>query len=114
MRMIISEEGKNAILKEILKENNYQEMSKLVNKYLDANFVRADKAEVDALGKPSKKQYVLWKDSNGQPLDQQLLTDKDLFYIAQDRFKNILGDRDERDKFLKNALINWYYGTNKW
>ena len=114
MRMIISEEGKNAILKEILKENNYQEMSKLVNKYLDANFVRADKAEVDALGKPTKKQYVLWKDSNGQPLDQQLLTDKDLFYIAQDRFKNILGDRDERDDFLKNALINWYHGTNKW
>jgi hypothetical protein len=47
-------------------------------------------------------------------LDQQLLTDKDLFYIAQDRFKNILGDRDERDDFLKNALINWYHGTNKW
>jgi len=115
MKITISERGRKAILADrLLRENNYQEMSKIVNRYLDGNFVRADNLTRDGLGKPERQQCVLWKDSNGQPVDDNPVTDQDLFYILQDRFKDMISDKDERDKFLGSAIRNWYHGTNKW
>ena len=32
----------------------------------------------------------------------------DVFDITQDHFKNILGDKKERDGFLKQAIKDWF------
>lgn len=100
-------------LDKLIKENSYQEKFQAISNYLDDTFVRADKNVMGAQG-PELRQYCLWKDGNGQPLDTQLLSDRDLFYITQDKFQDILADKDERDRFVIQSLKNWYHKTNKW
>jgi hypothetical protein len=57
-------------------------------------------------GRPEIKQVVAWLDDYKQIV--KTLTDVQLFYIIQDQFKNILSDKESRDKFLKQVIKDWY------
>ena len=67
-----------------------------VKKFLDDNYLR-----------PISKNYVVQVDR----IDKQVvkaLTDVQLFYVVQDKFRDIIGNKYERDKFLKQVIKDWY------
>ena len=45
--------------------------------------------------------------ANKLPTDTQMMV-SDVFDITQDHFKNILGDKKERDGFLKQTIKDWF------
>ena len=57
-------------------------------------------------GQPENTEVVIMTGSNGKVL--KTLSDVQLFYMVQERFKNILSDKNERDKFLKQVIKDWY------
>jgi hypothetical protein len=96
----------NAILKEEIEGAGWGDKVLTVKKYLDANFVRADSTIMGKDGQPTQQQVVAWTDKNGKIL--RTLSDVQLFYMVQEKFKNILPDKKERDNFLKQVLKDWY------
>jgi hypothetical protein len=78
----------------------------VVKKFLDDNFARATTPAMGKNGLPETQGIVVWLDDNKNPV--KTLTDVQLFYVVQSQFKNILADRDERDKFLKQVIKDWY------
>lgn len=78
----------------------------VVKKFLDDNFVRATTSEMGENGLPETRGIVVWLDDSKKPV--KTLTDVQLFYVLQSQFKNIISDRDERDKFLKQVIKDWY------
>ena len=78
----------------------------VVKKFLDDNFVRATASEMGENGLPETRGIVVWLDDSKKPV--KTLTDVQLFYVLQSQFKNIISDRDERDKFLKQVIKDWY------
>ena len=45
-------------------------------------------------------------DKNKQPL--KYMTDKELFYLMQDKFKTMYPDKSVRDNIIKQLIIQWY------
>lgn len=88
--------------------SNYVDPRKvlLVSKYLDDNFVRASIPTVGADGYPSTMKIVGMKGTDGQVMRN--MSSKDLFYLLQDKFKGIYGDKNKRDSFLKQVMTDWY------
>ena len=37
------------------------------------------------------------------------MTDKQLFFMLQNKYQKMFADTDERDKFLKQIIKDWYY-----
>lgn len=103
----ITERQERLILKTILNEEYGGLSDKVgeVKKYLDDNFIRMTTLEFKD-GEPQNTEVVAWADKNKQPL--KLLTDVQLFDLIQEKFKNILSDKEERDKFLKQIIKQWY------
>lgn len=94
----------------IINEQNhaYADASKvlIVKRFLDKNFVRGNVSELSDEGYPILKGIVGLKDANGQTVKN--LTDVQLFYMLQDKFKNIMPDNESRDNFLKQIIKDWY------
>lgn len=82
------------------------EKVKAVKDYLDKNFSRANATIFGKDGRPQVQEIVVWLDKYKQIV--KTLTDVQLFYIIQDQFKNILPDKQERDKFIIQVLKDWY------
>ena len=103
----ITERQERLILKAILNEEYGGLSDKVgeVKKYLDNNFMRMSTLEFKD-GEPQNTEVVAWVDKNKQPI--KLLTDVQLFYLIQEKSKNILSDKEERDKFLKQIIKQWY------
>lgn len=78
----------------------------LVKDYLDKHFSRANATIMGKNGRPETQQVVAWLDDYKQVV--KTLTDVQLFYIIQDQFKDILPSSEERDKFLKQVIKDWY------
>lgn len=116
-QIIISESSEKKLIKSIIKEENtgWSDRVELVKDFLDKNFVKAVNSVIGDDGLPQSKGIVIMVDAYKQPL--QYLSDTDLFYMVQDKFKNILpADSDDensshnnRDKFLKQVIIDWYH-----
>ena len=77
-----------------------------VKKYLDKHFHRARSSEFGDDGTPEMREVVAWVDDINQIMKS--LTDVQLFYVIQAKFKNILADKGERDKFIKQVIKDWY------
>ena len=108
MKIIISEKGEK-ILKECAINEVYGGLGdkvKVVKDYLDKHFSRANTTIMGKDGTPETQQVVAWLDDYKQVV--KTLTDVQLFYVIQDKFKNILPGSDERDKFLKQVIKDWY------
>lgn len=107
MKIIINESAEKILIKQIINEANYSDKVSLVKKFLDDNFLKASNSIIGDNGRPKNQGIVIWVDSFKQP--KQYMTDVDLFYVVQDEFKNIVSDKNDRDKFLKQCIKDWYH-----
>ena len=105
--IIIKEESKTRLL-EIMNEEINHISDKVLNikKYLDDNFAKADNSTIGDNGKPMNQEIVVWLDKYKQPFKN--MTDEQLFYVIQDNFKNIITNKEIRDKFIKQVIKDWY------
>ena len=108
MKTIVINERQEKILMRLMREEVSGLSDKVaeVKNYLDKHFHRARSSEFGKDGTPEMREVVVWVDDNNQIMKS--LTDVQLFYVIQAKFKNILADRDERDKFLKQVIKDWY------
>lgn len=106
--IIVSEEKERVLIEAMLNEKfgGLGDAVKTVAEYLDKHFSRATSTIIGADGKPEVQQVVAWLDDYKQVI--KTLTDVQLFYILQEEFKSIIADKDERDKFLKQVIKDWY------
>lgn len=112
MKIIINESKEHLLYEEAMIEEmfgGWGEKVKLVKDYLDKHFSRAKSTVFGKDGKPEVQEVVAWLDDFKQVV--KTLTDVQLFYVIQDEFKNILPDREERDKFIIQVLKDWYNHT---
>ena len=108
-KIIISEDKEHLLYEEAMLEEmfgGWGDKVKSIKDYLDKNFARAAATMFGEDGKPQIKQVVAWLDDYKQVV--KTLTEVQLFYIIQDQFKKIISDKKERDKFLIQALKDWY------
>lgn len=102
--IIITEEMENDLIKYILSEEYiYPDPDKvlIVKNYLDSNFTPTTIPDVNDNGMPSKVKAVVTKNgSNTMSL-------QDLFYMVQEKFKNLVSNQKNRDKFLKQVINDW-------
>lgn len=109
MKVIIINENKEHLIEEAMLEEmfgGWGEKVKAIKDYLDKNFSRASATIFGKDGRPKIQQVVAWLDDYKQIV--KTLTDVQLFYIIQDQFKNILPNKEERDKFIIQVLKDWY------
>lgn len=109
MKIIIDESKEHLLYEEAVIEEmfgGWGDKVKAVKDYLDKHFSRASATIIGKDGKPEIQQVVAWLDDFKQVI--KTLTDVQLFYVIQDEFKNILPDREERDKFIIQVLKDWY------
>lgn len=78
----------------------------IVKKYLDNSFKKGHIATLGEDGYPTNIKIVIMLGTDKQPVKN--MTDKQLFYLLQDRFKNIYSDKKKRDKFLSRVIKDWY------
>ena len=101
--------------KEVLRES-YSDKVSVIQSFLDKNFIRAKYTGEDDNGILVNIPIVIQMDENGQP-SKKSLTDQQLFYLLQNKFKMILPKEHGRDKFIIQVLKDWYsqkitkYGT---
>ena len=107
-KITITEKQEKKIRETAINEiyGGWGEKVKMVKDYLDKHFARANSIIMGSNGRPENKQIVAWLDDYKQIV--KTLTDVQLFYVIQDEFRNILSDKDERDKFLKQVIKDWY------
>ena len=106
MKYIITENQENVIINSLLKENlDYCEKRLHIKKYLDDNFKKGNIDKIQE-GEPVKIEVVVRLSQDKKPA--KTMTDKQLFYHLQNKFKDILPE-DERDDFLKDLIKKWYY-----
>ena len=106
-RIIITEEANRNLIKRILQESDYSAKVELVKKFLDKNFARGAYSSKNDDGTLQDSDIVVQLDSKHQPT-KTILSDVQLFYIVQNKFKNILSNKKERDGFLKRVIKDWY------
>ena len=107
-KIIITEHAEKMLIEYLLNENyDIADKVSLVVEYLDSNFFKADKDVFDKNYDVVNKELVIVKDSKGQP-SKNLLTIEQLFQKLQYQYKNILLDREERDKLLWQIANDWY------
>ena len=106
-RIIINETTEETLIKRLVTEefSDWSEKVLSVKRYLDKKYSR-----------PRGVNYVI----EVNPITKEAVkprTDVDVFYDLQDEFRDIIDDRSERDKFLKQVIKGWYrdkiskYGT---
>lgn len=106
MDIIITESQENLLIKSIIEEGfDYNEKRLLIKKFLDDNFKRASMDKFDENGDPIKYDVVIQLTKDNKPIKTK--SDKQLFYYLQEKFKNILPEK-ERDEFLIDTIKKWY------
>lgn len=106
MELIITEHQEQLIINSMLTEDlDYGERRLHIKKFLDDNFKKATIDKMDDDGNPSKYEVVVLLTRDKKPV--KVMTDKQLFYYLQSKFKDILPESD-RDDFLKDTIKKWY------
>lgn len=111
-RILVTEEQMRNLLEEEadkVKVSFYVEPEKvlLVKKYLDKAFKRGVINGIDDNGYPKTIQIVGMIGGDGNIVRN--LTDLQLFYLLQDRFSGIYGDKKHRDSLLRQIIKDWYH-----
>ncbi len=99
-KFLLSENGLNKINSEIVNES-YSNKVELVKRYLDNNFMRA------TFEKDGVNVGIFVKLSNGIPTSKSYWKN-DIIDILDERFNNIISDKEERYKFLNQLTDDWY------
>ena len=105
-KLNMKSEEKNGEINESI---NFVEPQKvlIVKQYLDDNFVRGNIPYIGDDGYPKTKLIVGLKGTDGKVAKN--MDAQHLFYLLQDKFKGIYGDKEKRDKFLKQVMKDWYH-----
>lgn len=104
-KIIISEHGWNVLKKAMITEN-YDNKINIVKKFLDGNYMRGTYVTDNDDG-TKKSVGIFVKLNNNLPTEESLYFD-DVFDIVQNKFANILSDKNERDGFLKQVIKDWF------
>ena len=115
-KIIVSPRGESIIAESILKESidGYASKVKVVKDYLNNHFVKAYADQVNDFGEYTQKPMVLPLDTKKQPVEKPISAvvedgkEGELFYQLQYKFQKILSPKEERDKFLKQVIKDWY------
>ena len=107
-KVIITEDAERFLIKRILQESDYSAKVELVKKFLDKNFARGAFSKKNDDGTLQDSDIVVQLDSRHQPT-KTILSDVQLFYIVQNKFKNIsleliLNNRVDID-FIQSATL---------
>lgn len=78
-----------------------------IKDYLDKNFARQELDDIDENGYPTKDKTVIWLSKEKQPL--KTLTMRELLLVLDDKFQKRISDDEDRKKFLKQVIKDWYY-----
>ena len=98
------------LLKSRLNEGQYfvdPEKVLIVKRYLDDNFVKASIPCMGSDGYPTALPIVGVKGTDGMVMRN--MTDKQLFFMLQNKYQKMFADTNERDEFLKQVIKDWYY-----
>lgn len=103
----ITEETEQMAIRDILQESFYPTGEKVlaIKKYLDQNFQRVQTDDIDEKGYPKKVNCVMLMSGN-----QQLkpMTMNELLLMLDDKFNNMISDKNDRRRFLKQVIQDWY------
>lgn len=108
MKIIISENKENKLFQKLITESliDYSNKVLIVQKYLNDNYLKIKSNYINNNGDVDEQFFVILLDKNKQPTDLKLTLNQ-LFYKIQYRFQNLLSDKNERDKLLKQIIIDW-------
>jgi hypothetical protein len=107
MKTLILNEDKLNTLKSKIIEESYCDKVLLVKKFLDGNFMRGTIEKTGDDGTMKKTGIFIQLDDKHMPTQSRLAADG-VFDMIQDKFKNILSDKNERNKFLVRLIKDWY------
>ena len=92
------------ILREALAPKREQVLC--VTEYLDGGFSRVSVDDIDDNGYPTKRKMVSMLSSDGMAL--KTLSLNELLMLLDDKFNTLIRDDNDRRKFLKRVIIDWY------
>lgn len=108
-KIIIDEKTEQKLITLMLNESfGYASKVKIIKDYLDKNYIKADIDSMNDKGDLEKQNLVIMIDSNKQPTEHRLTLEQ-LYYKLQYKFQKIISDKEERNKFIWNALNDWYF-----
>ena len=107
VKIILTELQEQSLMQKLINEEVSDGDVRLeVINYLNNNFIKADKSIINDKGDLQYKKLVIWVDKNKEPI--KTLSIEDLFWLLQDKFKNIKSDKKIRDAFIWDTLKSWY------
>lgn len=106
--IVITEEAEQSLISDLLTEAFYPSAEKVlaIKEYLDANFARQLLDSLDGNGYPIKEKTVNLLSKDKQPL--KTLNMKELLRLLDDKFHSMISDDNDRKKFLKQVIKDWY------
>ena len=109
MRIKINENIEQTIINDLLTEsfNPSAEKVVLIKDFLDKNFVKSSIDDIDSDGFPIKSN-VFNMVSNGKTV--KVMQPDELLLLLDDKFSKMIEDKDDRIKFLKQVLTDWFDG----
>lgn len=110
MRIIVNEQKNKLLLKLMIQEEIFGLSDKvlIVKKYLDDHYIKADIETLDDIsGDLKKEDLVIMLDSRKEPTEHRLSLEQ-LYYKIQDKYKNIISDKKERNMFLWQVINDWF------
>ena len=111
--IIIDEDKEQELIGNILNEVFYPTAEKvnLITNYLDKNFAKQLLDTLDDNGYPSKEKTVVLLSNEKQPL--KTMNMKELLRLVDDKFQKIMSNKEDRRKFLKQIIKDWYFNKIK-
>lgn len=108
MKVIIDEKIEDALFKAVLAEAFYPTSEKVlaVKDYLDKNFVKTETDDIGKDGYPIKVKSAVLVSSTKQPL--KTFFPKELLMMLDDKFQKMITKEDDRKKFLKQIIRDWF------
>ena len=108
--IFITETQAKQLEEKLLEENSKYPVNpnkvRVISNYLDDNFTRGGISTFSEDGYPKTICIVAMKGTDGNVAKN--LDAKQLFYLLQDKFKNIYLDKSIRDRFIKQVMKDWF------
>lgn len=108
MRFIIKEDCVPLFFDTILTEAFYPTADKVlaVKRYLDDNFIKNETDDIGDDGYPKKIKSAVLVNKSKQPL--KTFMPKELLLLLDDKFQRMISNKDDRKKFLKQIITDWF------
>lgn len=109
MKIKITEKIEQEVIGDILTESfsPYTEKVLIVKDYLDKNFTQGNIDDIDENGYPVKIGVVNMINNNQVV---KTLQGDEILLLLNDKFNKIIKNNEDRNKFLKQVLTDWFDG----